>query len=230
MSQATVDATLRITQVRSLIGVKPDQRRTVRALGLRRIRHTVTQPDRPEIRGMVAKVATLIEVRYDGEDTILGLQPGQHPKGPGRPPAAAEVADSEVTGLREAEAEAVAEGGQVDNLSDLVQAPGGLSSVDAPDAPNAPSGPASAEGLVAEDTPPSDEALADPRGDMDRDADAAETAGGADAEAGVPSAPGSQPVGPADDVANPAEDADVDQPGPAHATTDPEALADEEPS
>jgi large subunit ribosomal protein L30 len=54
--------TLRITQVRSLIGQKQDQRRTVRALGLRRIRHTVTQPDRPEIRGMIAKVSHLVEV------------------------------------------------------------------------------------------------------------------------------------------------------------------------
>ena len=55
-------STLRITQVRSLIGQKQDQRRTVRALGLRRIRHTVTQPDRPEIRGMIAKVSHLVEV------------------------------------------------------------------------------------------------------------------------------------------------------------------------
>ena len=53
---------LRITQVRSVIGSKEDQRRTVRALGLRRIRHSVTQPDRPEIRGMIAKVSHLVEV------------------------------------------------------------------------------------------------------------------------------------------------------------------------
>ena len=56
------ETTLHITQVRSLIGSKQDQRRTVRALGLRRIRHTVTQPDRPEIRGMIAKVSHLVEV------------------------------------------------------------------------------------------------------------------------------------------------------------------------
>ena len=54
--------TLRITQVRSLIGSKQDQRATVRSLGLKRIRHTVTQPDRPEIRGMIAKVSHLVEV------------------------------------------------------------------------------------------------------------------------------------------------------------------------
>ena len=53
---------LRITQVRSLIGTNPGQRRTVRALGLRRIRDSVTQPDRPEIRGMITKVSHLVEV------------------------------------------------------------------------------------------------------------------------------------------------------------------------
>jgi large subunit ribosomal protein L30 len=56
------EAMLRITQVRSLIGSQDDQRATVRSLGLRRIRHTVTQPDRPEIRGMIAKVSHLVEV------------------------------------------------------------------------------------------------------------------------------------------------------------------------
>jgi large subunit ribosomal protein L30 len=56
------ETTLRITQVRSLIGSKADQRATVRSLGLKRIRHTVTQPDRPEIRGMIAKVSHLVEV------------------------------------------------------------------------------------------------------------------------------------------------------------------------
>lgn len=52
---------LRITQVRSLIGRPADQRATVRSLGLRRIRHTVVQPDRPEIRGMLRKVPHLVE-------------------------------------------------------------------------------------------------------------------------------------------------------------------------
>ncbi len=56
------ETTLRITQVRSLIGSKQDQRRTMQALGLKRIRHSVTQPDRPEIRGMIAKVSHLVEV------------------------------------------------------------------------------------------------------------------------------------------------------------------------
>jgi large subunit ribosomal protein L30 len=59
------EAQLVITQVRSLIGSKQDQRDTVKSLGLRRIRHTVTQPDRPEIRGMIAKVSHLVEVREE---------------------------------------------------------------------------------------------------------------------------------------------------------------------
>ena len=55
-------ASLRITQVRSQIGIKPKQRGTLRALGLRRINQTVEHPDRPEIRGMVAKVPHLVRV------------------------------------------------------------------------------------------------------------------------------------------------------------------------
>jgi large subunit ribosomal protein L30 len=51
---------LRVTQVRSLIGRPQSQRDTVRSLGLKRIRHTVTQPDRPEIRGMLRKVPHLV--------------------------------------------------------------------------------------------------------------------------------------------------------------------------
>jgi ribosomal protein S5/ribosomal protein L30 len=49
---------LRVTQTGSTIGRTQDQRATVRSLGLRRIRHTVLQPDRPEIRGMIRKVST----------------------------------------------------------------------------------------------------------------------------------------------------------------------------
>ena len=55
-------AILRITLVRSAIGAKPKQRGTLRALGLRKIDQTVELPDRPEIRGMVAKVPHLVRV------------------------------------------------------------------------------------------------------------------------------------------------------------------------
>lgn len=60
-------ATIRITQVRSVIDRPADQKRTVRALGLHRIRDQVVKPDRPEIRGMVRKVAHLVEVEEVAE-------------------------------------------------------------------------------------------------------------------------------------------------------------------
>ena len=69
--QGPVTGTLEITQVRSVIGAKANQRATLRSLGLRRMHQTVTQPDRPEIRGMVAKVAHLVTVRYAGSDEIV---------------------------------------------------------------------------------------------------------------------------------------------------------------
>lgn len=71
---------IEITQVRSPIGAHEAQRRTLRALGLRRIRQTVTQPDRPEIHGMLAAVAHLVEVRRPGDDEPMGLEPGQEPQ------------------------------------------------------------------------------------------------------------------------------------------------------
>ena len=55
-------AELRVTQVRSSIGCKPKQRGTLRALGLRRIGTSNTLPDRPEIRGMLARVPHLVDV------------------------------------------------------------------------------------------------------------------------------------------------------------------------
>ena len=57
-----MSGTLRVKQVRSAIGTRPKQRGTLRALGLGRIGRTNDLPDRPEIRGMIAKVPHLIEV------------------------------------------------------------------------------------------------------------------------------------------------------------------------
>ena len=51
-----------VTQTKSAIGAKPKQRGTLRALGLGRIGKSNTLPDRPEIRGMVAKVPHLVKV------------------------------------------------------------------------------------------------------------------------------------------------------------------------
>jgi large subunit ribosomal protein L30 len=55
-------ATLKITYIRSVIGQKPDQERTVRALGLRRLQQTVQHEDSPQLRGMVHKVRHLVRV------------------------------------------------------------------------------------------------------------------------------------------------------------------------
>jgi large subunit ribosomal protein L30 len=55
-------AQLRITQTRSSIGTKPKHRGTLRALGLRGIGQSNELPDRPEIRGMIARVPHLVRV------------------------------------------------------------------------------------------------------------------------------------------------------------------------
>lgn len=55
-------AALKVTQVRSSIGAKPKARGTLRALGLGRIGKSHVLPDRPEIRGMIARVPHLITV------------------------------------------------------------------------------------------------------------------------------------------------------------------------
>jgi large subunit ribosomal protein L30 len=55
-------ARLRVTQTRSSISTKPKHRGTLRALGLRGIGQTNELPDRPEIRGMIARVPHLVRV------------------------------------------------------------------------------------------------------------------------------------------------------------------------
>jgi large subunit ribosomal protein L30 len=56
------ESTITVTQIKSSIGTKPKHRGTLRALGLGKIGSTNTLPDRPEIRGMIARVPHLIEV------------------------------------------------------------------------------------------------------------------------------------------------------------------------
>ena len=53
---------LQITQVKSANGAKRNQLATLETLGLRRMRHTVVVPDRPEFRGMIATVNHLVAV------------------------------------------------------------------------------------------------------------------------------------------------------------------------
>jgi len=151
-------ADLQITQVRSLIGSKQDQRATVRSLGLRRIRHTVIQPDRPEIRGMVSKVAHLVEVRYvDAAEEVLDLHAGQTPHGVGNPVAGASVADADVAERAEAAEEALAVPGTVGSIGDLVDNAPTLTSTDPPDAPKAPGAAASEENVVDPQTGPQED-------------------------------------------------------------------------
>ncbi|GAA3616337.1 50S ribosomal protein L30 [Kineosporia mesophila] len=55
-------AQLKVTQIKSKIGGKQNQRESLRSLGLKRIGHTVIKEDRPEIRGMVNTVRHLVTV------------------------------------------------------------------------------------------------------------------------------------------------------------------------
>jgi large subunit ribosomal protein L30 len=50
-----------------MAGKQSRQRATVRALGLKRVRHSVVHDDRPEIRGMIAKVRHLVTVEEVAE-------------------------------------------------------------------------------------------------------------------------------------------------------------------
>jgi len=53
---------LKITQVRSTIGCKADQKATVKSLGLRKIRQTAEWDDTPQVRGMIRAVRHLVTV------------------------------------------------------------------------------------------------------------------------------------------------------------------------
>lgn len=83
------DATIKVTQYRSAIGSKPKQRGTLRALGLGRIGRSHELPDRPEIRGMLARVPHLVKV-----EEVVAEKPAK--KAPAKK-AAAEKAPAEDT-------------------------------------------------------------------------------------------------------------------------------------
>ncbi len=55
-------AKLYITWIKSDIGYAKDQKRTIKALGLRRLHQSIKHNDTPSIRGMIAKVTHLVEV------------------------------------------------------------------------------------------------------------------------------------------------------------------------
>jgi len=53
---------LKITLVKSTIGAIPKHRRTVQALGLRKLNSSVTHPDNPATRGMIRQVSHLLKI------------------------------------------------------------------------------------------------------------------------------------------------------------------------
>ena len=55
-------ARLKVTQIKSEIGGKPNQRETLRTLGLKRIGDIVVKDDSPSVRGLVRTVAHLVKV------------------------------------------------------------------------------------------------------------------------------------------------------------------------
>ena len=56
---------LRIALRKSIIGLSPKQEATVKALGLRRMHHSVTHDDTATVRGMIAKVPHVLEVSHE---------------------------------------------------------------------------------------------------------------------------------------------------------------------
>ena len=62
MAKKTEQKTVRITLVKSPIGFPEPQKRTVKALGLRRMNFTVEHQDTPVVRGMLKKIIHLIRI------------------------------------------------------------------------------------------------------------------------------------------------------------------------
>ncbi|HEX9660326.1 MAG TPA: 50S ribosomal protein L30 [Rhodothermales bacterium] len=58
---------LKITQIRSGIDRPERQKRTIRALGIRKLHHTVVHDDTPQIRGMIHKISHLVSVEEISE-------------------------------------------------------------------------------------------------------------------------------------------------------------------
>ena len=55
-------ATIKVKQIKSKIGFPVDQKRTLQALGLRKIGQVVEKEDSPAIRGMIRKVHHLVTI------------------------------------------------------------------------------------------------------------------------------------------------------------------------
>lgn len=62
MAKKSEKKTIRVTLIQSPIGYPEPQKRTVRALGLRRMNQTIEHEDSPALRGMITKVVHLVRV------------------------------------------------------------------------------------------------------------------------------------------------------------------------
>jgi large subunit ribosomal protein L30 len=60
--KTTIMATIKIKQIKSRIGASVDQKRTLEALGLKKLNQTVEKEDTPALRGMIRKVHHLVTV------------------------------------------------------------------------------------------------------------------------------------------------------------------------
>jgi large subunit ribosomal protein L30 len=62
MAKKPAEKRLKITQIKSGIGFPADQKRTVRALGLKRMNDSVEQSASPAVLGMIFKIKHLVKV------------------------------------------------------------------------------------------------------------------------------------------------------------------------
>jgi large subunit ribosomal protein L30 len=96
--------TIHIKWVRSGIGFDRSQSEVVRSLGLRRLNHVVERPDTPQVRGLVAKVAHLVEVVSGVSERVWGSAPGYMIKAAEPEPASASdlssQSEAEGSGIR----------------------------------------------------------------------------------------------------------------------------------
>lgn len=60
-------ARIRVTLIKSGIGYAEDQKKTLKALGLRKLNHSVVQEDGSSVRGMINKVRHLVRVEEENE-------------------------------------------------------------------------------------------------------------------------------------------------------------------
>jgi len=62
MAKSKANGTVKVTLVRSPIGIQPKHKLCLKGLGLRRMHHTVEVEDTPAVRGMIDKISYMLEV------------------------------------------------------------------------------------------------------------------------------------------------------------------------